>query len=89
LAERKAEWDQPLGTLQWNGTIFAAAMRTSSRNLRGGIMTTDPVCGMKINESDSEFHSQFGGRKYSFCSEECKKEFEADPEEFVETSAVA
>jgi Cu+-exporting ATPase len=60
-----------------------------TNSLIGGMMTTDPVCGMKIDERRSEFHTQFAGRKYSFCSEECKKEFEADPEEFVETSAVA
>jgi P-type Cu+ transporter len=55
----------------------------------GGMMTTDPVCGMKIDEKNSGFNTQFAGRKYSFCSEDGKKEFEADPEEFIETSAVA
>ncbi|HWY22929.1 MAG TPA: YHS domain-containing protein [Candidatus Acidoferrum sp.] len=51
-------------------------------------MTTDPVCGMKVDEKrNSEFQSQFAGRKYFFCSEECQKEFEADPNEYVETAA--
>jgi P-type Cu+ transporter len=53
----------------------------------GGIMTTDPDCGMKIDEKQSEFHTQFAGKKYSFCSENCKQEFETDPDEFVETAA--
>jgi P-type Cu+ transporter len=50
-------------------------------------MTTDPVCGMKVKESGNEFHTQFAGRKYFFCSEECRKEFEAEPDEFIEVAA--
>ena len=50
-------------------------------------MTKDPVCGMNIDDKKSEFHTQFGGRNYSFCSEDCKQEFEADPEEFVGEAA--
>jgi P-type Cu+ transporter len=47
---------------------------------------TDPVCGMKVEEK-STFQTQFAGKKYFFCSEECRKEFEADPDEFVKTVA--
>ncbi len=50
-------------------------------------MTTDPVCGMTVDEKKSEFNTQFAGKKYSFCSENCKREFDADPDEFVETAA--
>jgi YHS domain-containing protein len=53
----------------------------------GGIMATDPVCGMKIEERRTELQTQFGGKKYFFCSDECRKEFEADPNEYVETAA--
>jgi YHS domain-containing protein len=50
-------------------------------------MTTDPVCGMKVDEKRSESNTQFAGKKYFFCSENCKNEFEADPDEFVKTAA--
>ena len=50
-------------------------------------MATDPVCGMKIEERRTELQTQFGGKKYFFCSDECRKEFEADPNEYVETAA--
>ncbi len=50
-------------------------------------MTTDPVCGMRVEENRSEFQTQFAGKKYFFCSEECRKEFEADPEEFMVAAA--
>jgi len=35
----------------------------------------------------SEFQVQFAGRKYFFCSEECRREFEADPGEYLEIAA--
>jgi YHS domain-containing protein len=50
-------------------------------------MTTDPVCGMRVDDKNPEFQSQFAGRKYTFCSDECRKEFEERPEEFVEMAA--
>jgi YHS domain-containing protein len=53
----------------------------------GGIMTTDPVCGMKVDDKRAEFHTQFAGKKYFFCSENCQKEFEASPDEYVESAA--
>ncbi|MFY9912395.1 MAG: YHS domain-containing protein [Candidatus Sulfotelmatobacter sp.] len=46
-------------------------------------MTKDPVCGMNVDERTSEFKTHFDGRDYSFCSENCKQDFDADPEEFV------
>lgn len=72
-----------------NGRVIAVIGKGSwdVNSITGGIMTTDPVCGMKIDEKNSEFNTQFAGKKYSFCSENCKKEFEADPDEFVETAA--
>jgi len=42
---------------------------------------------MEIDEMHPEFQAQFAGRKYFFCSEECRKEFEERPEEFVEAAA--
>ena len=50
-------------------------------------MTTDPVCGMKIDDKKPEYQAQFAGRKYNFCSDECRKEFEQNPEEYVQTAA--
>jgi YHS domain-containing protein len=50
-------------------------------------MTTDPVCGIEVDERKTEFHAQFAGKKYSFCSEECRRDFEADPGGYMETAA--
>ena len=50
-------------------------------------MTVDPVCGMKVEEKRTEFQTQFAGKKYFFCSEECRQAFQADPDEYAETAA--
>ena len=49
-------------------------------------MTIDPVCGMTIDDKP-EFQTMFAGKKYSFCSEECRREFEERPEEYIELAA--
>ena len=50
-------------------------------------MVTDPVCGMKVDEKKSQYHAQYGGQTYSFCSEGCKKEFEENPEHYARSAA--
>jgi YHS domain-containing protein len=50
-------------------------------------MHVDPVCGVIIEKSNPEFQTMFAGRKFFFCSEECQKEFEDRPEEYVEPVA--
>ena len=46
-------------------------------------MAKDPVCNMEIDETKAEFQSQYGGKKFYFCSEECKKTFEQKPEQYT------
>jgi YHS domain-containing protein len=71
-----------------NGTGFAIRWGVDGTNsVAGGIMTTDPVCGMRVDEKRAEFQTQFAGKKYFFCSEECRKEFEDQPQDYVETAA--
>jgi YHS domain-containing protein len=50
-------------------------------------MTTDPVCGATVDEQESEFKTQFAGKRYFFCSEECRKEFEDRPADYLEIAA--
>lgn len=40
----------------------------------------DPVCGMTVNERDTDFMSSFKGNEYYFCSKQCKTDFDEDPE---------
>lgn len=39
----------------------------------------DPVCGMALEEKDVSGTSSYHGKTYSFCSDECKKNFDRDP----------
>jgi len=50
-------------------------------------MTTGPVCGATVDTQETEFKTQFAGKKYFFCSEECRKEFEDRPQDFLEIAA--
>jgi YHS domain-containing protein len=50
-------------------------------------MATDPVCGMTVEEKNPEFQSQYADKKYYFCSEECKQQFDKRPNEYVRQEA--
>jgi Cu+-exporting ATPase len=41
--------------------------------------TTDPVCGMRVEESDAAATAEHEGTTYYFSSTDCKEEFETDP----------
>ena len=47
-------------------------------------MTTDPVCGMLVNEDNSEFKSDYHGETFYFCSMSCKEKFDKSPEKYAE-----
>ena len=50
-------------------------------------MAIDPVCGMEVNENTAEAQTQFAGKKYYFCSEDCRGKFEHDPGEYTAATA--
>lgn len=43
----------------------------------------DPVCGMEFDSSQAEAQTTYHGRPYYFCSEECRRTFDENPQEFV------
>lgn len=42
----------------------------------------DPVCGMMVDDATS-ISSSYHGKTYYFCSDECKKTFDANPERYA------
>ncbi len=50
-------------------------------------MTKDPVCGMQVDEKNSEFQAEHNGKQYSFCSQDCKNKFEENPQQFAKEAA--
>lgn len=43
----------------------------------------DVVCKMVIDKKTAEFASEYQGTTYYFCSADCKKEFDANPEKYI------
>ena len=39
----------------------------------------DPVCGMDVDPSGSEYRSEHDGQTFYFCSAHCQAKFDADP----------
>lgn len=50
-------------------------------------MTKDPVCGMKVDENNAKAQTTYHGKKYSFCSDECRQKFEQSPEQYTQATA--
>lgn len=47
-------------------------------------MVKDLVCGMMVDEKNPPAKTTYKGKDYYFCMEGCKREFEANPEKYVE-----
>lgn len=47
-------------------------------------MVKDPVCGMEIDSKSAFATREHMGQKYSFCSENCVKQFDQNPHQFIQ-----
>ena len=52
-------------------------------------MGLDPVCKMEVNPASAEAQSVWGGQSFYFCSQECKRKFDASPEHYVDETDIA
>lgn len=43
----------------------------------------DPVCGMEVDTATATYKTVYKGKIYYFCSNECKVEFEKNPEYYL------
>ena len=50
-------------------------------------MVKDSVCGMEIDSSQAAAQAVYEGQAYYFCSEECRRTLEENPEECLRQSA--
>ncbi|MCL7489689.1 MAG: YHS domain-containing protein [Desulfobulbaceae bacterium] len=46
-------------------------------------MAKDPVCNMNVDEEQARYTSTYQGKTWYFCSADCKKAFELDPEKYA------
>lgn len=47
-------------------------------------MGLDPVCKMEVNPASAEAQSEYEGQSFYFCSAECKRKFDADPQHYID-----
>ncbi|MGH3041231.1 MAG: YHS domain-containing protein [Gaiellaceae bacterium] len=47
-------------------------------------MGLDPVCKMEVNPAAAEAQSEYQGQTFYFCSTECKRSFDANPERYID-----
>jgi len=43
----------------------------------------DPICLMKVEKNENTLNYQWEGKTYYFCSENCKEQFEKEPERYL------
>ncbi len=48
-------------------------------------MAKDLVCGMEVKEEEAAGFSLYKGKKYYFCSKNCKEKFDENPEEYIKS----
>lgn len=46
-------------------------------------MARDPVCGMMADERTAKAKSEYQGKTYYFCSQDCFNSFNANPAKYV------
>jgi YHS domain-containing protein len=49
----------------------------------------DPVCGMMIDDKSAVGTSEYNGKPYYFCSQDCKTEFDENPDEYADKAGSA
>ena len=52
-------------------------------------MQKDPVCGMSVDTNKAAGTSSYQGKTYYFCSQDCKKEFDEEPEQYTKQKGIA
>lgn len=50
-------------------------------------MEKDPVCGMDVDPKTAAGKSTFQGKVYYFCSPGCKRDFDKEPNKYVNPSS--
>ena len=52
-------------------------------------VTKDPVCGMELNIENTEERSEYWGRTFYFCSDQCRNKFDENPAQYVSRADAA
>jgi len=47
-------------------------------------MEKDPVCGMDVDPRTATIKFEYKGQMFYFCSPGCKKDFEKEPQKYIQ-----
>ena len=47
-------------------------------------MGLDPVCKMQVNPASAAAQSDYEGQTFYFCSMDCKRKFDATPQQYID-----
>lgn len=50
-------------------------------------MATDPVCGMKVDETIAKWTFEYQGKTYYFCAPGCMTAFREEPEKYLQNGS--
>lgn len=73
-----------LRTLFASSVAAASAVAVSAQDQKPAEKAKDPVCGMTIDKASAKGKSEYEGKTYYFCSDGCKKKFDAEPKKYVQ-----
>ena len=48
-------------------------------------MAKDPVCGMDVDPQKAAGQSEYQGQTYHFCAPGCKRQFDQNPQQYVQS----
>ncbi len=47
-------------------------------------MGLDPVCKMEVSPASAAAQSEYAGQTFYFCSTDCKRKFDANPQQYID-----
>ncbi len=62
-------------------------LKTAAAGMQPESTVVDPVCAMPLADPASAKRADRSGKTYLFCSERCRRKFEADPARYAKTAA--
>lgn len=69
------------------GVALAQSGAAQKQEQKAAAKVIDPVCNMQVDPAKAAAKSEYKGQTYYFCSDHCKRRFDAAPESFLKKPA--
>ncbi|MCL6544577.1 MAG: YHS domain-containing protein [Bryobacteraceae bacterium] len=67
----------------WAGNALAQSGAAQKKQQQAPAKVIDPVCNMQIDPAKAAAKSEYKGQTIYFCSDHCKRKFDAAPETYL------